>query len=228
MLDEVEVAVAQQGQTYCNVQSTAASQSVLDWFPVYKSCESYFLSHAQASLYVQALCTFMNIRLPYQKIPIFPPTPSSSSFPWLPPPENLYFPPSGNTNLLQPVSLIPYIRRLICTGYDTDLNLEKFFGTNWSSGIGTIHGKERRNYLNAAKSESWLNAKLVYDIGSEETVPFLVPLRGATEKEIIDAEREWGEWLAMQDWMVGPRRPPSLDALMNVESTINSSVMDDG
>lgn len=75
----------------------------------------------------------MNIQLPYPKIPIFPPT---TPFPWLPRPENLRlpppgqlsFPPSGNNNLQQ-VSLIPYIRRLICMGLDTDLNLEKFFGS---------------------------------------------------------------------------------------------------
>jgi hypothetical protein len=92
-------------------------------------------------------------------------------------------------------------------GLDTDLNLEKCFGSGWSSGISSIHGKERQNYLKAAKSGSWLEVKLAYDIGSEEIVPFLVPLRGATEEEIIDAELDWSKWLAMQDWMLGPRRP---------------------
>jgi hypothetical protein len=96
-------------------------------------------------------------------------------------------------------------------GLDNNLNLEKFFGSGWSSGIGTMHGNERKNYLKAAK-RSWLEVKLAYDIGSEETVPFLVPLRGATEKEITDAGLDWSEWLAMQDWMLGPRRPHSLDA----------------
>jgi hypothetical protein len=64
----------EQGRIHSNVQSTAsqsttspsttspltasksiASQPVLDWFAEYKSCESFFLNHAQASPYVQAL-----------------------------------------------------------------------------------------------------------------------------------------------------------------------------
>jgi hypothetical protein len=27
------------------------------------------------------------------------------------------------------------------------------------------------------------------------------------EKEIVGAETTWSEWLAMQDWMLGPRAP---------------------
>ncbi|TVY13457.1 hypothetical protein LARI1_G009222 [Lachnellula arida] len=119
------------------------------------------------------------------------------------------FSTSGNENS-QYASLIPFIQRLICTGLDNNLNIEKFFGSGGSSGIGTMHRNERKNYLKAAK-RSWLEVKLAYDIGSEETVPFLVPLRGATEKEITDAGLDWSEWLAMQDWILGPRRPHSLD-----------------
>jgi hypothetical protein len=112
----------------------------------------------------------------------------------------------------QPVSLVPYIRRLICTGHNTDLILREFFGSGWSSGIGRIHEQEERNYLFAAKSADWHNVKLAYDISSEETAPFLVPLKEVTVKKILDAECDWSEWLAMQDWAVGPRRPPSLDS----------------
>jgi hypothetical protein len=54
--------------------------------------------------------------------------------------------------------------------------------------------------------------ELAYDIGSEEIAPFLVSSRKATVKKIMDAERDWSEWLAMQDWEVGFRHPPSLDA----------------
>jgi hypothetical protein len=166
----------------------------------------------------------MNIRLPYQKIAVFPPTTSFPWLPpqanlWLPPPENLrlppprhlHIPPSGNSNS-QPVSLVPYIRRLICTGHNTDLILREFFGSDWFSGIGRIHEQEERNYLFAAKSADWHKVKLAYDISSEETAPFLVPLKEVTVKKIMDAERDWSEWLAMQDWAVGPRRPPSLDS----------------
>jgi hypothetical protein len=158
---------------------SASLQPVIDWFVEYKSCQSYFLNYAQHSAYVQALCAFMNIKLPYQKIPIFP---QSAPFPWLPhgrspwppPPDNLRlpllgnlsFPPPGNESS-QYVSLIPYIQRLVCMGLDDNLNLQKFFGRGWSSGIGTIHENERKNYLKAAK-RSWLEVKLAYDIGSED------------------------------------------------------------
>jgi hypothetical protein len=44
--------------------------------------------------------------------------------------------------------------------------------------------------------------KLAYDIGTQETAPYLAPLRDVTEKEIKNAEDGWSDWLAMQDWMV--------------------------
>jgi len=59
----------------------------------------------------------------------------------------------------------------------------------------------------AAKSASWLKVKQAYDMGSEENVPYLTPLKDASEKEIQMAENKWSEWLAMQDWMLGPRSP---------------------
>ncbi|PVH73189.1 hypothetical protein DL98DRAFT_608354 [Cadophora sp. DSE1049] len=189
----------EQERTTSNVQSIA-SQPVLDWFAEYQSCESFFLNHGQASPYVQALCTYMNIRLPYQKIAVFPPTTS-----------NLHIPPSTNNNQ-QLVLLVTYIRHLICTGHGTDLILKEFFGSGWSNGIGRLREQEELNYLFAAKSASWHEVKLAYGIGSGETVPFLVPLKEVTLKKITDAERSWSEWLALQDWEIGPRRPPSLDA----------------
>jgi hypothetical protein len=72
-----------------------------------------------------------------------------------------------------------------------------------------MHEAERRNYLFAAKSDTWLGVKAHYDMGEEQIIPFLRPLRGATEKEIQGAESNWSEWLAMQDWMLGPRAPGS-------------------
>jgi hypothetical protein len=78
---------------------SSAPQPVLDWFAEYKSCESFFLNYAQASPYVQALCTYMNIRLPYQKIAVFPPT---TIFPWLSPQANLWLPPPENLRLPPP------------------------------------------------------------------------------------------------------------------------------
>jgi hypothetical protein len=106
------------------------------------------------------------------------------------------------------VSWIPYICRLLCTGNDTDTILREFFGSCWYSGIGTLQERQ----ICAAKSAPWDEGKLAYDIGSQKTAPHLVPLRDVTVKEIMDAERYWTEWMGMQDWMLGPRRPTSLDS----------------
>lgn len=85
--------------------------------------------------------------------------------------------------------------------------LHGFFGDDWARGIGSLHEIERRNYLFAAKSTSWLKVKQSYDLGDGESIPFLSPLKDASEKEILQAEKCWSEWLAMQDWMLGPRSP---------------------
>lgn len=52
-----------------------------------------------------------------------------------------------------------------------------------------------------------MKVKQAYDMSPEETVPFLRPLENVSEKEIQAAESTWSEWLAMQDWMLGPRSP---------------------
>ena len=44
-------------------------------------------------------------------------------------------------------------------------------------------------------------------MGDGQTVPFLRPLQNVTLAEIEAAEANWSEWLAMQDWMLGPRAP---------------------
>ena len=36
------------------------------------------------------------------------------------------------------------------------------------------------------------------------------PLQGPVIAEIEAAEKSWSEWLAMEDWMVGPRAPDSM------------------
>lgn len=38
-------------------------------------------------------------------------------------------------------------------------------------------------------------------------VPFLERLREPLEEEIRASGVRWSEWLAMQDWMIGPRSP---------------------
>ena len=85
--------------------------------------------------------------------------------------------------------------------------MQCFFGDDWRKGIGPLHECERRNYLFAAKSSGWANAKCQYDMSPHESVPFLVPLQDVQLTEIEGAEELWSQWLAMEDWMVGPRAP---------------------
>ncbi|GKZ65774.1 hypothetical protein AnigIFM60653_000569 [Aspergillus niger] len=180
---------------------------IFQWHPRYQNCQRYFLDHAQHSDAVQALSAFLNIRLPFQwqSNPVVnshadPSRSAASQSSASSPASNL--PPS--------VSLIPYIRRLVATGMDFPGVLHGFFGDEWGAGIGPLHEQERRNYLFAAKSGGWAAVKKDYDMPPLETIPFLRPLQGPLDSEIEAAERSWSEWLAMEDWMVGPRAPDIL------------------
>lgn len=179
---------------------------IFEWYPRYQSCQRYFLDHAQHSIPVLALSTFLNMRLPFQRQPpVFnSSTPiSSTSAAHMP---GVATPPPG-----QPfVSLIPYIRRLVATGMDFPGVLHGVFGDDWCSGVGPLHEQERRNYIFAAKSGGWASVKKDYDIPLLETIPFLRPLQDPLDSEIEAAERSWSEWLAVEDWMVGPRAPDIL------------------
>ncbi|KAI1255830.1 hypothetical protein MGN70_002570 [Eutypa lata] len=182
---------------------------ILEWYPHFQSCVRYFLDHAQHSGPVQAVAAFVNIQLPFQKArqPVLSSRPSGS-------PSSIPSPTSRATGKLPmagpppaTISLNPYIRRLVATGFDVPAILHGFFGDDWAAGIGHLHGVERRNYLFAAKSASWLDVKTQYDMPDDQSIPFLKPLQNVDEKEIVSAESNWSEWLAMQDWMVGPRSP---------------------
>lgn len=175
---------------------------ILEWYPRYQSCQRYFLDHAQHSGPVQALSSFLNIKLPFQQPD---PTPTSrSSVPAQCAPPSL----PGTANPSPPtVSLIPYVRRLVATGMDFPGVLHGFFGDDWVAGVGPLHEQERQNYLFAAKSGGWASVKKDYDMPPHETIPFLRPLQGSSDAEIEAAERRWSEWLAMEDWMLGPRAP---------------------
>ena len=100
------------------------------------------------------------------------------------------------------ISLQPYIRRLVATGYDYPGVLHGFFGDDWRTGIAPLHEAERRNFMFAAKSANWLEVKKTYDGDEDEVLPFMKPLKNVTETEIVAAELEWSDWLAMQDWYV--------------------------
>ncbi|KAI9158790.1 hypothetical protein HJFPF1_06788 [Paramyrothecium foliicola] len=186
-----------------------AQFDIFDWCPKFQSCLQYFLDHGQYSSPVQAVAAFINIQLPAQKLPTQPGNAQGG---------NMGGPGSvsrmsGSTNsphrgMLSPaVTVVPYIRRLVATGFDSPAVLHGFFGDDWAEGVGPFHETERRNYLFAAKSDNWLRVKTTYDMDNGQTIPFLRPLQNVTEKEIQDAETYWSEWLAMQDWMLGPRAP---------------------
>ena len=57
----------------------------------------------------------------------------------------------------------------------------------------------------AAKSGGWGSVKNAYDMPPLETVPFLRPLQGVVEPELVAAEKSWSEFMAFEDWMIGPR-----------------------
>ncbi|KAL8950958.1 MAG: hypothetical protein Q9222_003048 [Ikaeria aurantiellina] len=206
---------------------------IFDWFPKYQSCQRYFIDHAQQSGPVQAVAAFINIQLPLHRSP----NPVSSSQARLPPSPgglaSLNFgstarSPGGTNNpsntailAFTSISLIPYLRRLVVTGLDFPGVLHGFFGDDWASGIGPLHEQERRNFLFAAKSGGWASVKKDYDMGPTETVPFMRPLQAAVAPEIEAAEKTWSEWLAMEDWMVGPRAPEGMQGQQqgNVQDT---------
>ena len=94
----------------------SASQIPADWHRAHKSCQRYFLSHGQHSKFVRTLCAFINIQLPHQKNPT---SPITATVRWL---------LSLGNRSSQALSLVPYIRRLVCTSNDTADILKEFFG----------------------------------------------------------------------------------------------------
>jgi hypothetical protein len=198
---------------------------IFEWYQLHQSCLRYFLDIAQYSGPVQATAAFMNVSLPFQKhpSPVVSFAPLSHTIPGGPaayvdrmrnrPVRANHQPPDPRedpaiTAAQRHVSLIPYLRRLVVTGLDLPGVLHGFFGDDWAAGVGPLHEQERRNYLFSAKSGGWAAVKKDYDMLPLETVPFMRPLRSPTDAEIEGAEKTWSEWLAMEDWMVGPRAPP--------------------
>ena len=181
------------------------------------TCLQYFVDHRQHTYLAQAVAAFINIRLPCQRQPDpitrMPPAADDNNQ------ANSLSPPSAATSSTTPptsassssngsyISLRPYIRRLIVTGRDSPSLLQALFGANWAAGIGPILHQERVNYLFTAKSCGWAATKAAYDILPDEHAPLLRPLRQPLEEEIRQAEARWSEWLAMEDWMIGPRAP---------------------
>ncbi|KAI9761155.1 MAG: methionine-synthesizing 5- methyltetrahydropteroyltriglutamate--homocysteine methyltransferase [Chaenotheca gracillima] len=182
---------------------------IFEWYPQYQSCQKYFLDHAQHAMAVQAVAAFLNITLPFQREAN--PISSFSSGYNGPGPSFGMGLNRGSGSRTNWISLVPYLRRLVATGLDIPGVLHGFFGDDWAKGVGPLHEQERRNYLFAAKSGGWASVKKDYDMSPHETVPFLRPLQNALNTEIEGAEKTWSEWLAMEDWMVGPRAPEQMD-----------------
>ncbi|KAM3516014.1 hypothetical protein MY11210_000296 [Beauveria gryllotalpidicola] len=180
-----------------------AQFDIFDWYPKFRECQTHFVQHAQHTDEVQAVAAFVNILLPFQKAP----PRSGETARCSPPCSNDDDDDTETSTGGAVVALVPYVRRLVATGFDTPAVLHGFFGDDWAEGVGPMHEMERRNFLFAAKSENWVKVKASYDVEGGQMVPFLRPLQGATECEIQSAEASWSEWLAMQDWMLGPRAP---------------------
>lgn len=201
---------------------------IFEWHPSYLGCMRYFLDHAQHDVSVQAVAALINIRLPCQwhLQPILSSTQIATSTShagsnWGDPSNGSNAPfsfarqtiqaqhrvTSASSSALAYVPLITYIRRLVVTGFDRPPVLHGFFGDGYQAGVGSLQECERRNYLFAAKSGGWATVKTQYDMGEGQTVPFLQPLQGVRIEEIEAAEKLWSQWLALEDWMVGPRAP---------------------
>lgn len=200
-----------------DISSTSLGGSqfdIFEWHPAYQSCQKYFLDHAQHDSSVQVVAALVNIRLPFQWQP--PMTSYGTSLPRNSTSSTLFPsysrqsgpPPQQRTNgPANWVSLVPYIRRLIITGFDKEAVLHGFFGNDFRKGVGPVQECERRNYLFAAKAGGWAQVKQQYDMDPEQSVPYLQPPQNIQLAEIESAEKLWSQWLAMEDWMVGPRAP---------------------
>ncbi|KAG7127900.1 hypothetical protein HYQ45_012279 [Verticillium longisporum] len=189
---------------------------IFDWYNHFQSCVRYFVDRAQydppSKLWLPL--SISGFPTSSTQIPSSRGGPGPSGFP----PSFGGFQAPGSALPNTAVSPIPFIRRLVATGFDYPAILHGFFGDDWVAGVGRLHEAERRNYLFAAKSRPWLSVKDSYDMADGQYTPFLRPLQEPSEKEIRAADaswsewlsvadREWTEWMAMEDWVIGPRAP---------------------
>ncbi|TGZ80301.1 hypothetical protein EX30DRAFT_332177 [Ascodesmis nigricans] len=168
---------------------------VMEWYPAYQQCIQFFVGHAQNLYPVQALAAFINIRLPNQRPP--PPTALNSRI------SNASM--SSDIGSYDWVSLHPYLRRLVATGFDKPDIMAGWFGEKWQEGVGRLLEQERINYLFTAKSGGWEKTKRNYDSVSDEAIPYLQQLSRVTDRELDIADHKWSKWLAMEDWMLASR-----------------------
>lgn len=191
-----------------------AGVDIFEWHQAYRSCQRYFSEHAQHDISVQALTALMNISLPHQRSHdllvqyigqnVRSIGPASAALPW---PRHDTLSSARNRTTLTIVSLVPYIQRLVTTGFDTQNVLRGFFGEDWRAGIGPLHKCERQNYLFAIQSVGWTTTKCQYEMSQGEPLPFSRPLHALHSTEIDDAKKAWHQWLAMRGFVMSPCRP---------------------
>jgi hypothetical protein len=126
--------------------------------PNYQACHRYFLDCGQHSALVKNVAAFINI-------PAIP-----------------------EETIPEAVSLVPFIRRHVCTGKDLPLILSSFFGEYWKLGIGFLNDTERQNLLFIGKSTSWAKVKSAYIMADGQYAPFLAMTQAVTESEPLKAE----------------------------------------
>jgi hypothetical protein len=204
----------------------SSSFSLADWHLAYQNCQRYFVNHSQYGSFVQAVASFVNIRLPFQwpdhpvtQLPTERETVSSPASPVFPSASRRSPQFTANGQSLPFISLFPYIRRLVVTGYDSENIMCGFFGNDWQKGVGPVQTIERRNYMFAAKSVGWGMVKLHYENTTDEMVPYMTPLQRVKLNEIEIGEKAWSDWLAMEDWMIGPRTPRDLHRPLTTDTT---------
>jgi hypothetical protein len=102
------------------------------------------------------------------------------------------------------VPLRNYVIRLIVTGNDSEDKLSLFFGPTWKEGDGTAITQERRNLAFNITFFTLKGLNKVYDLTDQKVLAFSPP--NATEEEIAELDKLWGDSLAWEEWMVGARR----------------------
>lgn len=192
---------------------------IFEWHAAYLSCQRFFLDHGQYEPGSQAVTALLNILLPHQ----LPKPITSWADPELTSPSarfaSTYVPPGATAPRPEPVplpgppkmpnfiSLIPYVRRFVITGFDNDAILHGFFGDDYKKAIMPLRECERRNYLFVAKSGGWEKAKAQYDMDPSQSVPWMRAPKDIQDLELENAEKTWNAWHALEDWTASSRMP---------------------
>lgn len=146
-----------------------------------------------------------------------PTTTPRHSPPPIPSPTNVMSPSLTKAAYYGWVSPVPYIRRLVVTGNDQNTNFLLWFGPNWERGMAMTIEHERRNMFLAARESTWLQVKESYDIGFDESVPYVCPRKPDDDEEWNRLGSYWYKWtdfrrivsVRMPRKQNHPQRPPN-------------------